>query len=263
MKPFIYKFLLIIITIILSACENKKVLSQSASSAKPYKAGVVLSFDDAYVDEWFEADQTLKKYAWKASFCTCRIDSIGAPQLSKLLQMQKNGHEIAGHGYHHFNAVKYVAANGIDNYIKAEIDPMLASMKRLSLNVTSFAYPYGERSKELDEALAPKFNIIRGRAFCGDVPEKEGCYFRDTKYMYAFDIDNNHVHFSIPYLLELLDYAREKNKILILCGHKPVNELTDNYQIKIETLEFVCKYIKQNNMKFYTLSDLGNLIRKE
>lgn len=263
MKPFFYKSFLIITTIIVSACDNKKAIPQSVPYSKPYRAGVVLSFDDAYVDEWFEADQALKKYSWKATFCVCRIDSIGAPQLNKLVQMQKNGHEIAGHGYHHFNAVTYAAANGIDNYVKVEIDPMLASMKRLALHVTSFAYPYGERSEELDKALAPKFNIIRGRAFCGDVPEKEGCYFRGTKYMYAFDIDNNHVHFSIPYLLELLDYARKENKILILCGHKPVKELTANYQTKIETLAFICKYIELNNMQFYTLSDLDNLMVKE
>lgn len=260
MKQYCFTIFLISTAIIFCSCENKKLLPQSDPPSKGYKAGVVLSFDDAYVDEWFEADKVLKKYSWKATFCACRIDSIGAPQIDKLLQMQKSGHEIAGHGYHHFNAVKYVAANGIENYMKAEIDPMLASMKRLSFNVSSFAYPYGERSNELDNALSPKFKIIRGRAFCGDVPEKEGCYFRNTKYLYAFDIDNNHVHFSIPYLLELLDYAKKENKILILCSHKPVKELTDNYQTKIETLEFVCKYMQINDLKFYTLSDLDNLI---
>jgi peptidoglycan/xylan/chitin deacetylase (PgdA/CDA1 family) len=55
----------------LFSCQNKK--------QQPYKAGVVISFDDAYVDQWFEANKVLKKYDWKATFCVCRIDSIGQP----------------------------------------------------------------------------------------------------------------------------------------------------------------------------------------
>jgi hypothetical protein len=256
MKRILFTILLLLPLLVSVSCTNKKTV------APPQHGGVVLSFDDAYVDEWYEADQLLKPYGWKATFCVCRIDSIGAPQMQKLYDLQKEGHDVAGHGYHHFNAVKYVAANGIPSYLKEEIDPMVASMKKRKFNSTSFAYPYGERSAELDSALTPKFDIIRGRAFCGDAPEKEGCYFRGSKFMYAFDIDNSHVHFSIPYLLELLDDAKRTNKILILCSHRPVKNITDNYQTKFETLEFVCKYMKINHMKFYTLSDLNQWLPK-
>ncbi|WP_293871163.1 polysaccharide deacetylase family protein [Flavobacterium sp.] len=231
------------------SCERKKL--------KPLSAGVVLSFDDAYVDEWFEADKVLKKYSWKATFCVCRIDSIGDPQIKKLHQLQNNGHEIAGHGYHHYNAVNFVKKYGTKEYIKQEINPMISAMKKHSFQVSSFAYPYGERSDSLDSLLTSKFKIIRGRAFCEDIPEKEGCYFRNSKFMYAFDVDNSHIHFSIPYLVKLLDNAKKNNKILILCCHKPVHEVTKNYQVKIETLEFICKYMKQKNLKFYTLNDLS------
>lgn len=251
MKLPFYKTIFILLCITLFSCQNKKT--------KPYQAGVVISFDDAYVDDWFEADKVLRKYDWKATFCVCRIDSIGKPQLEKLHQLQSEGHEIAGHGYHHYNAVKFVQKNGIDEYLKQEIDPMIASMKRLKFNVSSFAYPYGERSSELDSALSRKFKMIRGRDFQDIAPQKEGCYYRDSKFIYAFDIDNEHVNFSVPYLLELLDTAKKNNKILILSSHQPVKKLSGNYQTKLETLELICKYMKSNNMKFYTLADLGNL----
>ena len=236
--------------------------SCSKKGESSIRSGVIITFDDAYVDEWFEADQVLKKYHWKATFNVCRIDSIGAPQLKKLHLLNKEGHEIAGHGYHHYNAVKFVAKNGIEEYVKQEIDPMIASMKQKGFHVTSFAYPYGERSDELDKTLDSQFSIIRGRAFCGDSPKKEGCCFRGSKYVYAFDIDNNHIHFSYHYLLELLDYAKKNNKILLLCSHKPVREVTANYQTKIETLEFVCNYINLNNMKYYTMDDLDQWVKK-
>lgn len=256
MKLFFTRAMLFLMFFTFFSCDTKK----QKPEPKPYKAGVILSFDDAYVDEWAEADDALRKYGWKATFNVCRIDSIGKPEIKKLLQMQKEGHEIAGHGYHHYNAVKFVQQNGIEAYMQQEIEPMIASMKKKSFKVTSFAYPYGERSEELDRALSSKFKIIRGRAFGGEAPEKQDSYFNNSKIVFAFDIDNSHVHFSIPYLLELLDYAKKNNKILILCSHKPVKNVTENYQTKIETLEFVCKYMKLNGLKYYTLSDLDNLL---
>ncbi len=256
MKFFLIKTMAFLLLLTFLGCDSKKQKPEPNS----YEAGVILSFDDAYVDEWFEADQALKKYGWKATFNVCRIDSIGGPQMKKLLQLQKEGHEIAGHGYHHYNAVKFVQQNGIDAYMKQEIDPMIASMKKKSFKVTSFAYPYGERSDALDKALSSDFKIIRGRAFGGEVPEKQDSYFNNKKIVFAFDIDNSHIHFSIPYVLELLDYAKKNNKILLLCGHKPVKNVTENYQVKIETLEFICKYMKQHDLKFYKLSDLDDLL---
>lgn len=259
MKQFSVKALLFLMFLTFFSCDTKK----QKPEPKPYKAGVILSFDDAYVDEWAEADAALKKYGWKATFNVCRIDSIGEPEIKTLLRMQKEGHEIAGHGYHHYNAVKFVKQYGIDAYMKQEIDPMIVSMKKKSFKVTSFAYPYGERSEELDKALSAKFKIIRGRAFGGEVPEKQDSYFNNSKIVFAFDIDNSHIHFSIPYVLELLDYAKKNNKILLLCGHKPVKNVTENYQTKIETLEFICKYMKDNDLKFYTLSDLDDLLPQQ
>jgi len=256
MKIIFTKTMLFLMFLTFFSCETKK----QKEEPKPYKAGVILSFDDAYVDEWFEADQALKKYGWKATFNVCKIDSLGEPQIKKLLQMQKEGHEIAGHGYHHYNAVKFVKKNGLDAYMNQEIYPMITSMKNKGFNVTSFAYPYGMRSDALDHALSSKFKIIRGRAFGGEIPEKQDSYFNNSKIVFAFDIDNSHIHFSIPYVLELLDYAKKHNKILLLCGHRPVKNVSKNYEVKIETLKFVCKYMKLNDLKFYTLNDLDTLI---
>lgn len=255
MKNYILKIVLLCTLFLLFSCENKK----NKSEVEPYKAGVILSFDDAYVNEWFEADQKLKQYSWKATFCVTKIDSLDDSEIKKLLELQKEGHEIAGHGLHHYNAVKFLAKYGIDEYIRQEINPMLDLMKKDSLNVTSFVYPDGERSAKLDTALLKKFQIVRGRAFGGEIPSKQDCFYKGSRIVFGFDIDNSHVHFSIPYLLKLLDYAKKNNKILILCSHKTVNNVTANYQTKVETLAFICKYMKRNNMKFYTLSDLNKL----
>ena len=98
--------------------------------------------------------------------------------------------------------------------VKQEIEPMLVLMKSHKLHVSSFAYPEGERSQALDNALFNNFIIIRGRSFGGEIPSKQSCFFRNSKIEFGFDIDNNHINFSIPYLVKLLDYAKKNNKIL-------------------------------------------------
>lgn len=218
-----------------------------------------MSFDDAYVNEWFDTNRKLKKYSWKGTFFVSKINTLNIPEINKLLELQKEGHEIAGHGLNHYNAADFTRVHAISDYMRQEIDPMLDLMNFYGLKVTSFAYPYGGRTKKLDAALLKKFKIIRGRAFCEEVANKQGCYYNNSNLVFSFSIDDTHNHFNLPHLLELLDYAKKNNKILILNSHKTAEKVSGDYQTKNATLEFICQYIKRNKMQFYTLSDLEKL----
>jgi peptidoglycan/xylan/chitin deacetylase (PgdA/CDA1 family) len=255
MKNCILKTTLFCTLFLLFSCEKEN----HKPVKKTYRAGVILSFDDAYVNEWFATNNKLKKYAWKGTFCVCKINTLRHYQILKLFELQKEGHEIAGHTLNHINAVDFLRVHSIDEYINQEIDPMLNLMSFYGLKVTSFAYPYGARTQKLDAALLEKFKIIRGRAFCEENAAKQGCYFNESNLVFSFSIDDTHNHFNIPHLLKLLEYAKKNNKILILNSHKTVENVTGDYQTKNATLELICKYIKRNNMKFYTLSDLEKL----
>ncbi|MBF2708017.1 polysaccharide deacetylase family protein [Flavobacterium soyangense] len=254
-KNWILKTVLLCTLFILFSCQKEKAKPE----IKTYRAGVILSFDDAYVDEWFDTDQKLKQYSWKATFCVCKINTLRHYEIKKLLEFQKEGHEIAGHGLHHYHAEKFVKKYGIKDYFKQEINPMLRLMSFYGLKITSFVYPYGGRNPKLDAALLNVFKIIRGRAFCEEDASKQGCYFNHSKIVYSFSIDDTHNHFNIPHLMKLLDYAKKNDEILILNSHKTVENVTADYQTKNATLELICKYIRCNNMKFYTLSDLDNI----
>ena len=234
---------------------------KEGNTSKPnsLKGGVVLTFDDAYVKNWFEADKVLRKYSWKGTFCVSNLNTLPLAEINKLLALQNEGHEIAGHSLHHLNATRFVTRYGIDRYLRQEINPMLDLMHFYGLKVTSFAYPYGARSPEIDAYLLRQFQIIRGRDFGGQIPSKQDCYYNHSRIVFGFDIDNNHTYFSASYLLKLLEYAHKNNKILILCSHKTVNEATANYQTEIKLLEFICDYMKKHHMKFYTLSELYEL----
>lgn len=248
---------ILLCTFFLFSCKNDNPTTKPQPTHP--NAGVVITFDDTNINEWFEADKILRKYSWKATFCVSKINTLHRSQIIDLLKLQQEGHEIGGHGFHHFDAPKFVAKNGIDAYINQEINPMLHLMRFYSLKVTSFAYPFGFRNPEIDAALLKKFKIVRGTTYGAEDPFFQNCYFNNSKLVFAIGIDTDHPNFSIPYLLKLLDYAKRKHKILILFGHKPVQKITTNYQTKMKTLQLICKYVKQHNMTFYRLSELDNL----
>lgn len=256
MNKNVFIFILLC-TFFLFSCENKK--PSPKNKPKGPNAGVVISFDDTSINEWYEADKILSKYSWKATFCVSKINTLSHSEIKELKQLQKEGHEIAGHGFHHFDAPKFIAKNGSDAYIKQEINPMLALMHFYNFKVTSFAYPFGFRNANIDKALLKKFKIIRATTYGAEDPFFQNCYFDNSRLVYGIGIDTNHPNFSIPYLIKLLDYAKRKHKILILFGHKPVLKVTANYQTKTETLQLICNYVKQHNMTFYSLSELNNL----
>jgi peptidoglycan-N-acetylglucosamine deacetylase len=238
------------------SCKKDTPIPKTIPQKAPDISGVVLSFDDNYINEWYATNQKLKHYSWKASFCVSKINTLKLSEIKKLLQLQREGNEIAGHSFHHYNAVDFVYDHTVEEYMDQEINPMMDLMSFYGFYVSSFVYPYGRRNTKLDKALLPIFNIVRGRAFCEEDPEKQGCYYNNSRLVFSFSIDDTHNHFNVYHLLELLDYAKKNNKILILNSHKTVNKATGDYQTKEETLEIICKYIKHHKMKFYTLSDL-------
>lgn len=256
MSKTIFK-IIFLCTFFLFSCENKK--PSQKNNLRETNPGVVISFDDATINEWYQADKILRKYSWKATFCVSKINTLSHSEIKELKQLQKEGHEIAGHGFHHFDAPKFVAKNGIEAYIKQEINPMLALMHFHNFKVTSFAYPFGFRNINIDKALLKKFKIIRGTTYGAEDPFFQNCYYNNSSVVYGIGIDTDHPNFSIPYLVRLLDYAKRKHKILILFGHKPVQNITADYQTKIATLKLICNYVNQHNMTFYTLSELNNL----
>lgn len=257
MKNSILKIVLLCTFFIFFSCENK--IPKPKPRIKPGIAGVILSFDDAYVKEWFATNQELKPYSWKGTFFVSKINTLDLSEINKLLELQKEGHEIAGHGLNHYNAADFTRIHDINKYLHLEINPMLDLMHFYGLKVSSFAYPYGGRTKKLDAALLKKFKMLRGRAFCEEVANKQGCYYSNSNLVFSFSIDDTHNHFNIPHLLKLLDYAKKNNKILILNSHKTVKKVTADYQTKNATLALICQYVKHNNMQFYSLSDLNKL----
>lgn len=263
-ESFLYmknsKFACFLIFVMLLSCNKEDVVENSTIEDNTTPPGVLLTFDDDYVEDWKKADDQLKDFDWKATFCVCRMSQMNPKDVKILQDFQKYGHEIAGHGANHVNTLDYIALNGFQKFYDDEITPMMYLMNKNGLNISSFAYPYGVRNKEVDDKLFNTFQILRGTTYGSSNPANQSCYFENSKKLvFGLGIDSHYSHFSMPYVYELLDYANSHHKILILYSHKPVEDVTENYQTKMENLVSICKYVKLKRMKFYTLSDLPKI----
>jgi peptidoglycan/xylan/chitin deacetylase (PgdA/CDA1 family) len=137
------KYFLLVISLILFSCsESDDVLTQQPN----LQSGVVITFDDDFVDEWFAVNTILEPYDWKATFFVTRFNQLSASKIQKLKDLKNFGHEIGGHGLNHLNAPNFISANGTAEYLNQEIIPMQNLMNTNDLTTTSFAYPYGARN---------------------------------------------------------------------------------------------------------------------
>ncbi len=228
-------------------------------AGKEYPPGIVLSFDDDYIDDWYEAEKQMEPYHWKATFFICKYELFTPEQKEKLHYLQKKGHDIAGHGYMHRDAVKYTAQFGIERYLNDEIVPMKSAMSRDGFNVHSFAYPEGSRNAALDEALLQDFDIIRGTTYGELDPEVQYCYYEGKRVIYGLGIDDDYKQFNVPYYKRLMDYAKEHHKIVIFYGHKIVKNADERLETPTAALQEICRHATENGLKFYTVDDLKKL----
>lgn len=248
------KYLLVLLSLLLFSCNI-----HDYNSGSTLKSGVVITFDDNFVNEWYDVNNVLEVYDWKATFFVTKFDKLSIDEIRKLKSLKNQGHEIGGHGLNHINAASFIAQYGTDEYLNKEIFPMLNVMNNNSFIIDSFSYPYGARDITSDAVLLKEFKVVRATTYNKSSPATQDCYYSNNRIIYGLGIDKNYPHYSIPYFLSLLEYAKANNKIVVFYAHKPVVTSEANYETEYETLKTICKYVKDNKMKFYKVSDLYNL----
>jgi peptidoglycan/xylan/chitin deacetylase (PgdA/CDA1 family) len=153
-----------------------RVLALAESLALPYvtfpelavrrdHAGFSLGFDDFSVDAWFGLREILQARRARVTFFVSNFGELDAQQKHMLHLLEADGHAIEAHGVGHRNAPHYVDTHGLSRYLADEIDPLLDMMARDGFNPTTFAYPYGDRTTEIDQALLARFALLRSLSY--------------------------------------------------------------------------------------------------
>jgi peptidoglycan/xylan/chitin deacetylase (PgdA/CDA1 family) len=131
--------------------------------------GIALSFDDESVDAWVELRPLFQQYRARVTFFVSRYHQLGQAQRAGLALLAADGHDIQAHSVHHTRAPIHVEEHGLNAYLRDEVDPSIAVLRDQGFEVTAFAYPFGARTSELDDAIAKRVPILRSVSFSYDL----------------------------------------------------------------------------------------------
>lgn len=129
------------------------------------RAGFSFGFDDFSVNAWFGLREILQAHHARVTFFVSNFGELDAEQRTMLRVLEADGNAIEAHGMGHRDAAEYVDTYGLERYLADEIDPMLDIMAREGFAPTTFAYPYGNRTSEIDDALLERFALLRSLSY--------------------------------------------------------------------------------------------------
>jgi peptidoglycan/xylan/chitin deacetylase (PgdA/CDA1 family) len=127
--------------------------------------GLALSFDDASVDAWVALRPMFQRYHARITFFVSRYRDMTDEQHAELQVLAADGHDIEAHSVLHFRAPDYVEQHGLKAYLRDEMQPSIDALRADGFEVNAFAYPYGARTGELDDAIARRVPVIRSVEF--------------------------------------------------------------------------------------------------
>ena len=243
-KPkFLYLIKICLLLIFLCcACQQKK-------------GAIAFTFDDSSIEEWYNHRALFKEYDIRATFFITRPHLLDSNQINKLKILEADGHEIACHGYQHKNATEYQT----EDYINQEIKPALQKLQELGFNVTSFAYPFGASTPELDSALLNYFKTVRKATYNylnTTIDQYPEIYANKSNFriVNSMGIDYNY-GISLKSFEKGIKKALKNNEILIVYAHS-IDASNNDYSIDPEYLEKIFLICKKYCVKSITMNEM-------
>lgn len=222
--------------------------------------GIVFTFDDKYVEEWYNAKDLFSKYDIHATFFIAHPEKLTESEVAMLHKLQDEGHEIACHSMNHIDAPEFLKDHSVDEYMKQEIFPAIEKMKQYGFDVKTYAYPFGKNTLESDKELLKHFKVLRKATYnienCEmDKIDRTFTKINKDKVVDAMGIDYEY-KISPSNLETAIKRANLRNEILVLHAHKIV-DTGSGYAISKEYLEQAFRLCKQYKLKSFRVSELG------
>jgi len=223
------------------------------------QGGIIFSFDDNYIKEWYNYKEVFHKYHIKATFFIAHPHLLDTADCKKLKLLEKEGHEIASHGYYHLNSMDYI--DSFDVYIEKEIKPSITFLQELGFQVHSFAYPFGKSTDYMDSILLTYFSFLRKATYNindTSIDTYDCIYVSDNKTSVsnAMGIDYNY-NISIDNLEKAIQRAVKNNEVLFLYAHQ-INDSKEDYSVDPAYLEAVFQLCNQYNIQSLMPKDIQN-----
>ncbi|MGE0549816.1 MAG: polysaccharide deacetylase family protein [Kofleriaceae bacterium] len=126
---------------------------------------IALSLDDSSIAEWFALRSLFQTYSARVTLFLSHYQLLTSDELAMLSELAADGHDIAAHSVWHYRAPEYVEQAGLTTYLNDEVLPSIDRLRAAGYDVTSFAYPFGARTSELDHAILQRVPIVRSIVF--------------------------------------------------------------------------------------------------
>jgi len=244
-------------------CDPKAVALAEGTPAATAEPGVLLSFDDQFIDQWAAFADLVEPHGARATFFVTRMDYVDPPQLELLHDLQARGHEIACHGHRHLPAAEYAREHGVDAWVADELEPSLDAFAAAGFAPESYAFPYGEHDDATVEAALEHFDHVRGVVYVGSMPEVrdiDAAYLPASeltrrRFSCAVDIDARY-GVTAERLDRALDRAAEHGEVLSLLGHEPAADAA-GLQTDHDLLLHVVEGAAERDLVFHRYTDGG------
>ena len=133
------------------------------------RGGLALAFDDDDVEGWFLLRDTFKAHGVRLTFFVTRWHELttipgadGVPsELDMLAILATDGHDLQPHSVNHLNAPNYVQAHGLAAYLADEVLPSIQVMADAGFHPTTFAFPFGATTEEINAAVLQQIDKVR------------------------------------------------------------------------------------------------------
>ncbi|CAG5008812.1 hypothetical protein DYBT9275_04362 [Dyadobacter sp. CECT 9275] len=244
------------------------------SSEHPGDAGIAISFDDHFLDEWYALRPLFKKYNARVTFfITCK-DTLTAGEIAMLRAFQNDGHEIGFHGTVHAKSTELIQAGGPAGYAETELFPGLKNMSLAGFHPTSYAHPGGNHNDQVDSVLfANGFRILRDVAASRRSLRGIPIYTMAPRIMnwiyYKFDkkrsvdalVIDSDSGLTEDEIKDAIQKAKSTGTALMLFGHEPLYAppVNGEYGFDVTFLEVILKEANRQNLRFYQMSELVSL----
>jgi peptidoglycan/xylan/chitin deacetylase (PgdA/CDA1 family) len=126
------------------------------------RAGLALAFDDNAIDAWYGLRDMLRANGAHVTFFVTRWYSRSEAERAELAELAADGHDIEPHSVNHLHAATYALQHGVAAYLADEAIPSIEGLTRAGYPPpTIYAFPFGEDTIDLDDALLAKVPRLR------------------------------------------------------------------------------------------------------
>ena len=219
------------------------------------QAYISLTFDDGYTDVYNNVLPILEKYKIAGTFYIIaglvgkEFEGQKLMNWREIKELEKRGNEVGSHTFDHPYLTKLNEAS-----VKKELGQSKKILQEKGFNATSLAIPYGDYNKKVEKIAKKYYSSVR--------TSKWGInsFLSIDKYnLMAMPVR------KVTKLSEVkswIDKCQRSNGWLILMFHLVRKNKKLEYSISPNDLKEIIKYIKRENIKIKTVSEVLKIVGK-